>query len=212
MAIVKLSTRKHFFERTDHLVKEITFIGIGLLGILPLMLTLVQKGFYMVPALPYIAIGFSILIAPQVNMLVTKLEQNKIMIALKILFLGMALTALILPIMNIGKYSRDKEKLEDVYQLTEILPADGKVIDCSPELLKDWGLQTYLARYGMISLDINTTHKFYLQSKEAPKGEIDTLRYSPFYLKLNNYTLWWDRGLIQDDVFNDNDFKISNMR
>ena len=81
-----------------------------------------------------------------------------------------------------------------------------------PELLQDWGLQTYLARYGMISLDINSIHKFYLQSKTAPKDQIDTNAYAPFYLKLKNYSLWWDKPLIQDDVFNDNDFKISNMR
>jgi hypothetical protein len=41
-------------------------IAIGLSGALPLMLTMVQKSFYMVAALPMIAVGLAVWAAPQV--------------------------------------------------------------------------------------------------------------------------------------------------
>ena len=164
--IIRLSTRKLQLERTDHSKKAITFFMIGLLGVLPLMLTLVQKGFYMVPALPFIAIGFAILITPQINMLLFKLEQSKFASALKIVFVLLAIISITLPILNVGKSSRDKQKLEDIHLLATAIPAKS-VINCSPDLLGDWSLQTYLSRYYFISLDINSPHDLCIYSKEA---------------------------------------------
>ncbi|MBK7817358.1 MAG: glycosyltransferase family 39 protein [Sphingobacteriaceae bacterium] len=188
--IVRLLTRKLELERTDHSKKAITFLMIGLLGVLPLMLTLVQKGFYMVPALPFIAIGFAILIAPQVNMLLFKLEQSKFSGALKVVFVMLAITAITLPILNLGKSSRDKEKLEDISILATAIPAKS-VINCSPELLTDWSLQTYLSRYYFISLDINSSHDLCVYSKEEFNSKKQELlqNYEVLSNELSHYVL-----------------------
>ena len=188
--IVRLLTRKLELERTDHSKKAITFLMIGLLGVLPLMLTLVQKGFYMVPTLPFIAIGFAILIAPQVNMLLFKLEQSKFSGALKVVFVMLAITAITLPILNLGKSSRDKEKLEDIHILATAIPAKS-VINCSPELLTDWSLQTYLSRYYFISLDINSSHDLCVYGKEecnSKKQEL-LINYEVLSNELSHYVL-----------------------
>jgi 4-amino-4-deoxy-L-arabinose transferase-like glycosyltransferase len=188
--IVRLCTRRFTAERTEHQTKAITFFMIGLLGTLPLMLTLVQKGFYMVPALPFIAIGFSILIAPQLNILFTKLKSSKLLNVLKVAFILLAITSITLPVLNIGRSSRDKEKLEDIHRIGSMLP-ERSVINCSKEFLGDWSLQTYLSRYYFISLDINETHDYYLCDKKeyTNNSELFKLNYEVLDDKLDHYVL-----------------------
>jgi 4-amino-4-deoxy-L-arabinose transferase-like glycosyltransferase len=188
--IVRFGTKRFSVERTEHRTKAITFFMIGLSGILPLMLTLVQKGFYMVPALPFIAIGFSILIAPQVNILFTRLEERKFLNVLKVVFILLAITAIILPVLNLGRSSRDKELLEDIHRLGAEIP-EKSVINCSKEFISDWSLQTYLSRYYFISLDINTTHDYYLCNKNnyREKKSIYDESYEVVDDKMHNYVL-----------------------
>lgn len=188
--IIRFSTRKLQLERIEHSTKTFTFLMIGLLGVLPLMLTLVQKGFYMLPALPYIAIGFSILIAPQVNMILFKLCQSKLDGALKTVCIVMAILSIALPILNIGKSSRDKQKLEDIHLLATAIPAKS-IVNCSPQLLTDWSLQTYLSRYYFISLDINSSHEFFLYNKEEFNSKREELLkdYEVLSNDLTYYTL-----------------------
>lgn len=163
--ILKLTTKKILPKENSITTIGFTFLGIGLLGVLPLMLTLVQKGFYMVPALPFIAIGFAILMVAPIHWFVNeKLNNTKILMPIKLLFIALVFTSIILPVMNIGKISREKDKLNDIYELGKIIPPH-EVINCSNELLEDWSLQTYLSRYYFISLDINSPHKYLLCSK-----------------------------------------------
>lgn len=188
--LVRLGTRKFTAQRTDHQTKSITSFIIGLLGILPLMLTLVQKGFYMVPALPYIAIGFSILIAPQVNVLITRLEESKVLRILKVVFILLAATAITLPILNIGKSSREKELLEDIHRLGAVIPQKS-VINCSNEYIQNWSLHTYLSRYYFISLDTSVPHDYYLMNKsefQQKKQDFDE-HYEVVDDKMHNYIL-----------------------
>lgn len=178
--IVKLSTRHMLLERTDHHARSISFLMIGALGILPLMLTLVQKGFYMVPALPFLAIGVAVYISPQINILITKLDKSKLLPSLKFIFIAVAIASITLPVLNIGKTSRDQDKLADIHLIGRTIP-EKSVINCSPELLTDWSLQTYLVRYYFISLDINVDHDHYLCSKQEFESESKEL--------LENYTI-----------------------
>lgn len=143
-----------------------TFFVIGLIGILPLMLTLVQKGFYMLPALPYIAFGFALLMANETVFLLQKAFNNpKREMALKNVAFGIALLAIILTISKVGKYSRNEELLSDIHRVGALIPKH-EVINCTYDLQKDWSLQTYFSRYYFISLDTNSPHDYYLSSRQ----------------------------------------------
>ncbi len=189
--IVKLSTKKFKLIFPSLNSKAILFLSIGFMGILPLMLTLVQKGFYMVPALPFIAIGLSIFIANEVYFLACeKLPESKFSNYLKSTFGLIAIVSIILPILNIGKFSRDKEKLRDIHLIGTILP-NHAVINCSKELLSDWSLQTYLSRYYFISLDINAPHSYFLcdKSEFLSKKEAISKDFELLNLDLKEYCL-----------------------
>jgi hypothetical protein len=123
---------------------------------------LVQKGFYMVPAFPFIAIGFALLLVNEVDHLIsTKLLAYKGIKWVKVCFVLLFVFSLILPITQIGKYSRNEEILKDIYVAGKLIP-ERSVINCSLELEKDWTLQTYLSRYFFISLDVNADHAYFL--------------------------------------------------
>jgi len=189
--ILKLSTKKILPQEKQINTLGFTFLAIGLVGVLPLMLTLVQKGFYMVPALPFIAIGFAVLMVSPINLFIAqKLANSNFLMPIKIVFIALALFSIIFPVLKIGGFSREEEKLIDIHHMGTLLPKH-EVINCPQELLEDWSLQTYLSRYYFISLDINTEHNYFLCNKED--YELNSKKYSEKYIplqsQLKNYYL-----------------------
>jgi hypothetical protein len=152
------------------------FIIIGLMGVMPLMLTLVQKGFYMLPALPFIAIGFSVFIISEIQFLTHNLDGNALFKKVFSVFSALIFVlAIILSIFNVGKFSRNESLLKDIHTLGKLIPKHS-VINCTYDLQRDWSLQTYLSRYYFISLDTNNPHSYYL----ADKTEFETFDSTQF--------------------------------
>ncbi len=164
--IMKLRWSKKGRKESNSNSYFIIFLIIGLTGVLPLMLTLVQKGFYMLPALPFIAIAFaSISYHNLMDWTQALYLKKEFLLTLKLTALLLVLSTLILTSLNVGKYSRNKELLEDVHQLGKIIPS-RTVINCTYDLQRDWSLQTYLSRYYFISIDTNEPHDYYLADKQ----------------------------------------------
>jgi 4-amino-4-deoxy-L-arabinose transferase-like glycosyltransferase len=180
LAIILFIGFRKKINNTKFFHPAIFFIAVGFAGTLPLMLTLVQKGFYYVPALPFFAIGFSILMAPAISYFV---EIINIKTGVYKLFLTicsiMLIIALFFSYNNIGKTSRDKETLHDVYAIGKVVPKFS-VISIPAGLWNDWSLQCYLMRYSNISLDVSgNQYDFYLKEKATHN---DTL---PGYKKVD---------------------------
>ncbi|MEZ4720971.1 MAG: hypothetical protein R2813_03735 [Flavobacteriales bacterium] len=144
------------------------FIVIGLAGTLPLMLTPIQKGFYMVPALAFFAIGIAMIIKPYA----AKLEHR---IARKRIVQSMTIVALLISIglsgFSVGKTKRHESMLHDVYAIGKIVPP-GTVIQVPRKIWDGWSLQTYFIRYFNISLDPYNQWEYYLceSNRTAPIG------------------------------------------
>jgi 4-amino-4-deoxy-L-arabinose transferase-like glycosyltransferase len=165
------------------------FIAIGLAGTLPLMLTLVQKGFYYVPALPFFAIGFSILMAPAINYLVERINVRS---GGYKLFLTVSMAALLISVFfsfdKTGKLSRDKDTLHDIYTINKIVPKFS-VITIPTTLWNDWSLQCYLMRYSNTSLDtISGRDDFYLKEKSIGSDTVPD--YKRVDVVLDKYELY----------------------
>ena len=145
------------------------FMVVGLCGVLPIMITLEQRGFYMTTALPCFAIGFSILIAKPIHDWILLIE-NKLIKYLQIIFLiGMlALPSVLFYSQN--KFIRDENSLSDIYQFGKIVPQHS-VVGLSPDLFKDWGTGCYLQRFYFIAVDGYTeywnTHPYVIINKAS---------------------------------------------
>ena len=65
-----------------------------------------------------------------------------------------------------GEFSRNEEKLKDVYVIAKEIP-EGTILTTTSELWSDWGLVAYMSRIGYLSLDCNNEHEYYLAKKNT---------------------------------------------
>lgn len=140
------------------------FILIGLSASLPLMLTPVQRGFYLVPAIPFFSIALALIASPALfsltNKISTKSKGFKVFTYLSIFLFVFSIG---FSAMQIGKIGRDQDMLHDVYLIGENVEygSSFKVEESTYEI---WSLQFYFIRYFGVSMG----------------GSVD---YSPYYLK-----------------------------
>lgn len=137
----------------ENSLKSLVFISLGLTGVLPIMISMKQSGFYILPAYPFFAIGISVLVYPLLDSLITRMNYNsKGFIVFKWISYGLFIAGLILSVYFSDHYSRDKNRIIDLNQVITCVPR-GCIINIRPEMYTDWALHAYLARFKDISLD-----------------------------------------------------------
>ena len=137
------------------------FLFIGLSGSLPLAFTPVQRGFYLLPALPFFALAIAHYIVPALHALFQSLDSNKIILRKLMRISIMVLSGvLVYTFLQIGKSGRDKDMLSDVYRLGSVIKK-GSIADTDPTIYEQWNFQFYLLRYFDISLNPSLKYHFY---------------------------------------------------
>lgn len=185
--------RKKFILRLEKKMTAIFFMLLGLAGVLPLMLTMVQKGFYFIPSLPFFAIGFALIVSKPLShwaLKVVNSGSNKIIMFFSVLLLC---GVIVFSFFNIGKASRDKDMLNDVKEFGKVIP-EFTSVSISEHRWNDWPLQCYLIRYYNVSIDPQQgDNEFRILDKNAPdstvvnyqKVELSTLQFD-LYRKVKN--------------------------
>lgn len=158
----------------------------GLAGSLPLMVTLKQHDYYLVPSLPFFYMGLT--------MLIPMVEKGRIPdpgrepVFLKWAGVILITGIILLSVFIAGKPQRDGELLRDVSAVTAHAGRHS-VLSVSEEKMSDWRLIAYLSRKGDISLDSKNLHDHYLAGiRESLPDSIST-QYAPVPVKLRNYKL-----------------------
>lgn len=90
-------------------------------------------------------------------------------------------------IFSFGNYSRDKEILKDIQQLSKHIP-EGSILSTSQDLCTDWALIAYLSRFGYLSLDCSNEHKFLLLDRNSNMNISD--KFKPLDLKLSRFKVY----------------------
>ncbi|MFK8006886.1 MAG: ArnT family glycosyltransferase [Saprospiraceae bacterium] len=161
----KLKSNVITFKNTS-LKNALLFFLLGFAGTLPLLLTMVQKGFYMVHALPYFGIGIAIIITPSLtpffkNQPTKNKYNNTFTIISSLLLVG----AILFSSLQFGKTKRDEDMLHDVYLLKNILPEKAH-ITLEKSIHQDWGLKVYLMRNGNFSTSNTINYPYFLVEKK----------------------------------------------
>lgn len=180
---VKIRRSKMIFT-AESVRKSLLFLLFGLTGVLPIMISMKQSGFYIVPAYPFFALGLSILIYSYVDSLKMHLNyKSKGFLIFKWMGYGLFCLGIMLSIVFSDHYSRDKNKIEDTYAIIKDIPR-GTIINILPDMYEDWGLHAYYARFKNISLDpdLNNRRDFLLIKNESYS---DTLNLNYEIVKLN---------------------------
>jgi 4-amino-4-deoxy-L-arabinose transferase-like glycosyltransferase len=148
-------------------------LAAGLSGILPLMVTLEQRGFYLVTALPLVAIAFALVLHPYTTALQQQFSQRVglsriVSVAGITIFAGAVIASIVL----CGSYKRDEQKLRDLEAAAEIIP-HGSIIGNSANPF-DWTLVQNAWRFYHISVAFPETPapKWLLlpRGEQAPEG------------------------------------------
>lgn len=184
-----------YFKKANMAVKEnrktvLFFFLIGLSGSTPLALTMVQKGWYLVPSFPYFAIAAAMLISPYISKSLIAIDTSSkkfkiFFIATIILFLGV----LVVSATQFGKISREKETLGDVYKIGKVVPRFSTItVPANLYDEYDFILQGFLVRHFNISIDPTTEYKYFLNMK----GNIVTIpsKYQKVDISLEKYELY----------------------
>jgi hypothetical protein len=158
--------------------------AIGLSGVLPLALRMVQKSFYMVAALPMISVALAYWAAPGLLAWTQRLGPRTVRGVLRVAQFAVV-GVLVASALLFGKPSRDADLLHDTDVIGAALPAHT-LVGADPVVWEQWNLQSYLMRYHFISLRSNGAAEWHLTqgNDPAPAG------YVPSNLPTRSIHLW----------------------
>ena len=170
VSFIVFLARRNKMGRGGHLKERrliFFFLLLGLAGSLPLALTLVQRGFYLVPSLPFFALAFSLFIAIYMVGVVEKFSQRAHNFHLFSIFcISLLIGGIVYTGLQVGKTERDQNILHDTYLIGENVEEGSRVLleaGFSPaDPMKHWNLELYLARYFNISLGASPKETSYL--------------------------------------------------
>lgn len=144
------------------------FFLIGLAGSAPLALTMCQRGWYLVPSLPYFAIALAGLAAPAVVGPIARLDTKSLKYRLLLVVSGLALAfVLIYTALQKGKINRYQDIIPDIYEIGKVVPRFS-TLTVPAEMYDqyDFILQGYLVRYFNISISPYKEYEYYLKEKK----------------------------------------------
>ncbi len=186
--IIYLGKRKSTWSINNNNKVFWFFICVGLSGVLPLMVTLVQKKFYFVPALPLFAIALTSLLSIRIQSFLDKLKENKS--TSKFIFV-MSLTIIIGTLLfswlNFGGYCRDELAQREVNSMGKMISNETKVSVESKSFYEDWSLQFYLLRNFDVSIEpLDKPRKYFITTTTIP----DTTVWTQIKLPTKKYSLY----------------------
>ncbi|MCE9538767.1 MAG: hypothetical protein K8R85_06070, partial [Bacteroidetes bacterium] len=181
MLIIYLFSKRYKDEslnKNKHFTKITWLLLIGFSGSLPLMITLEQRGFYLLTTLPFFTMAGAALFAGRLGVLVEKINPDgNFYKYAKWTTIFILLFSLTFTISKIGETKRDKKLLSDIYTIGKIIP-HGNIVSIAPEMGQDHSLREYLIRNFYISTDVdNKQYEFLiirknLSNKLVPKNYI----------------------------------------
>jgi len=170
---------KRIIPKNDKIKILYAFLLIAISSSLPLMISLKQAGYYLVPSTPLYMLSLSVFIAPSFYFLKTKLHRNiKMLKSFSVIILVLFFISLILALTNIGTVDkRNREQLMNLKAINKIIP-NHTIINFKAERL-DHSVIGFYQRYNFISLDTSNTHK---RDFLVIEKRIDSI-------KINNYKI-----------------------
>lgn len=164
------------------------FLLIGISASIPLIISLKQRKFYLIPSIPYYVLSVSFIIIPYLKNFLEGLSSSVKAWIMKISYSALILI-IVFSIFRFGTYSRDEQKLNDVYSISEYI-SKGTIIGTTPDICQDWGLVAYMSRIGNLSLENNKEHDYLLILK-SEKNNIDLIeKFNEINLGLKQYKIY----------------------
>lgn len=175
----------------DNYKMALVFFLFSLTGVLPIMISMKQSGFYILSTFPFFAIAFAILLNPLIEILFNKINYQSIgFLIFKWIGFGVFFVGIILSLYFSNHFERDENKIKDTYLILSKLP-EGSTINVYLNLWSDWSLHGYYARYKNISLDPELSNKrMYLLVQNESYSDTINKNYQIVNLPTKEYKLF----------------------
>ncbi len=160
--------------------------AVGLSASLPLMVSLKQRPFYLLPSLPYFALSFFVIITPFLKFDPAQFKVKKWITSLTVI---VWLAVIITPLFTYGSYSRNQEVIEDVRKMSTEIPA-GTIVGGPVDLWGDWGLSSNFSRIAHLGLKCSMKEEYVILPKGDPRSSELTANYKAMKLDLHKFTIW----------------------
>ncbi len=162
LTILKIKKQK-IIIRNEYRKNALFFLLIALAGILPIMISIKQRNFYIVPALPFLAISSAFLLNDVFSCFKGSVNffKRKLFIFLSY---GLFVLSFVIILFVAGKPGRDKDKVYDCYKLKTEIP-ENEIISLNAHSRSDWSFLAYLQRYGKYSVEVNNKNTYYLTDR-----------------------------------------------
>ncbi len=161
-----------------------TFLFTGLCAVLPMIVSLKQSRFYIIPSLSFFVIAFALIIDNLIKWPIKGrlLQYRNHFSLLSIFIFSSGIFSILFHYNTIG---RDKQMIRDLHK-SELFLDKNTIIHTCTELKNNFGLEAYYARYLNVSFDDQQTRRFELFSTNCstsrPKDSLLTPENKEFYL------------------------------
>ena len=165
ISVIHRFAKRNFFvsnERDNDFKWFLVFLLLGLSGVLPIMISMKQRGFYMLTALPFFGLSFAHLYRKTLQSLLSNITNkvyNRVLgFSLIILMVGVGLN-----IYFAGKYGRDEGFLKDMKTVINEVGCEN-IISITKKDCNLFRWYSYFSRYGDVGLDSKNIHEYLLTS------------------------------------------------
>ena len=153
----------------------------GLSGVLPIMVSMKQSTFYIIPTFSLFCLAANLFLVNQFQLIFKKksyrLLSTKFLLPLSLILF---IAAIGVNSHFFGIHVRDKDKLTDLKMCIQSLPQEA-TIQIGSELFREWSYYAYFYRYGKISL--SPEPQAYLLKAKDNQEETEGLEQLPLPLK-----------------------------
>jgi hypothetical protein len=175
----------------ENIKKSMVFIFLGLTGVLPVMISMKQSGFYILPTYPFFSLGAAIFIYTYIDDFIGRIDfKSRRFLLFRWTGYGVFSIGILLSLWFSDGYSRDSDKIKDTYKVLSVVPA-GSIININPGMYGDWSLHAYFARFKNVSLDSDLNNiREYLLIKNEYYSDTLSSRYSIVNINATDYLLF----------------------
>lgn len=168
--LFSIKYKENQINQKSHFTTISWLLLVGFSGSLPLIVTLEQRGFYLVTTLPFFALAGAALFANRMGSIIEKIKPDgKFYKYSKIITCTLLFFSLTFTFLKIGETKRDKNLLSDIYSIGKIVP-HGDIIGIPPEMGGDFSLTEYFIRNFYISSDNSgKQYRYFVIRKNLPK-------------------------------------------
>lgn len=160
----------------------LVFFLYGLCAVIPIMLTLKQSGFYLLPSFPYLVLAITFFVKTNLEFILQKFRNKSAYTIVNIILIVWILAASVFAISNYNTIARDEKKLVDLLLIDKELP---KGIECKihENMREDWSLIMYWHRYKEVTLSADAAKdiKYYLIENNLINTDEPSKDYSKIY-------------------------------